>query len=97
MADSLAALRCALADNYTVPDGRGRGGMDSVYLADDTKRDRRVAIKTLKPGPAVPGGERFPRHLKIAARLEHPHTLDLYDSGEVDGLPHYVMRSIARM
>jgi TolB-like protein/Tfp pilus assembly protein PilF len=66
--------------------------MAVVYLAQDLKHDRRVAIKVLKPElvPAL-GAERFLREIQIAARLAHPNILPLHDSGEADGLLYYVM------
>ncbi len=92
MADPLDRLKTALADRYAVQRELGSGGMATVYLAEDTKLERKVAIKVLKPElAAVLGGERFLREVKITARLEHPHILGLYDSGEADGFLYYVM------
>lgn len=66
--------------------------MATVYLAKDLKHDREVAIKVLLPElSASIGGERFEREIKMAAKLQHPHILALYDSGEASGLLFYVM------
>ena len=92
MPDLLARLRAALADRYTIERELGRGGMATVYLAEDLKHHRKVAVKVLKPQvAAVLGPERFLREIEIAAALTHPHILPLYDSGEADGLLYYVM------
>ncbi len=92
MADLLARLHAALADRYTIERELGRGGMATVYLAQDRKHHRPVAIKVLKPELAVAlGPERFLREIEIAARLNHPHILALHDSGEADGFLYYVM------
>ena len=91
-ATQAAKLRAALADRYRIVRELGRGGMASVYLADDLKHHRQVAIKVLRPGvAALIGAERFLREVEIAARLNHPHILALYDSGEADGFLFYVM------
>src|SRR5438105_2565015 len=85
-------LRAALADRYTIERELGRGGIATVYLAEDLKHHRKVAVKVLKPQlAAVLGPERFLREIEIAAALTHPHILPLYDSGEADGLLFYVM------
>ena len=66
--------------------------MAHVFLAHDRKLDRPVALKVLRPDlAAVLGGERFLREITLAAKLEHPHILGIYDSGEADGVLHYVM------
>jgi len=92
MADLLERLREALADRYAVESEIGRGGMATVFLAEDLRHDRRVAIKVLHPELAAGvGPDRFLREIKIAARLDHPHILALHDSGEADGLLYYVM------
>jgi predicted Ser/Thr protein kinase len=90
--DLQARLQESLADRYHLGRELGRGGMAVVYLADDLKHSRQVAIKVLKPElvPAL-GTERFLREIQIAARLAHPNILPLYDSGEADGLLYYVM------
>jgi serine/threonine-protein kinase len=75
-------LAAALADRYTLQRELGRGGMATVYLAEDLKHHRPVALKVLKPElAAVLGPERFLREIEIAANLHHPHILPLYDSG----------------
>jgi eukaryotic-like serine/threonine-protein kinase len=82
----------ALAGRYRVERELGRGGMAVVYLADDPKHHRQVAVKVLEPELAAAiGGERFLREIQIAAQLNHPHILPLHDSGEADGLLYYVM------
>src|SRR5437762_4418300 len=92
MADVLRALRPALADRYLIKRELGRGGMATVYLAQDLKHHRQVAIKVLKPEVAgALGPERFLREIEIAAGLTHPHILPLDDSGEADGFVYYVM------
>ena len=85
-------LRNALSDSYTVDRELGRGGMATVYLAQDLKHDRVVALKVLHPELAASlGPDRFLREIKLAARLNHPHILPLFDSGEASGFLYYVM------
>ncbi len=92
MTDPLARLAAALADHYRIERELGAGGMATVYLAEDLKHDRKVAIKVLREDlSASLGKERFLREIKVAAGLQHPHVLPLYDSGEADGLLFYVM------
>jgi len=92
MPDNLTRLQTALADRYAVECEIGAGGMATVYLAEDLKHRRKVAIKVLKPEIAAAlGGIRFLREIEIAASLQHPHVLPLYDSGEADGMLYYVM------
>jgi len=80
----LEQLAAALADRYRVERELGHGGMAVVFLAEDLKHRRRVAIKLLKPElSALLGSERFLREIEIAAALQHPHILPLYDSGQV--------------
>jgi serine/threonine-protein kinase len=88
----LEQLRSALANRYTVERELGRGGMASVFLAEDLKHKRLVAIKVLTPdiGRLV-GSDRFLREIEIAARLTHPHILPVFDSGDAGGLLYYVM------
>jgi serine/threonine-protein kinase len=75
----------AIADRYLIEREIASGGMATVYLADDLKHGRQVALKVLKPAIAsVLGAERFHREIRIAASLNHPHILPLYDSGEID-------------
>src|SRR4051812_29806731 len=81
-----------LLDHYVLAREIGRGGMATVYLAHDRKHDRQVAVKVLKPElSAAIGAERFAREIKLVARLQHPHVLPLYDSGESDGAMFFVM------
>ncbi len=89
MTDTLAA---ALGSSYRVEHELGQGGMATVYLAQDLKHDRKVAVKVLRPElAAVIGAARFLREIKTIATLQHPHILGLIDSGEVDGTAYYVM------
>jgi eukaryotic-like serine/threonine-protein kinase len=91
-ADVPAELQVAVADRYTLRHVLGRGGMATVYLADDKKHHRAVALKVLLPGlAAFLGVERFLKEIQIAARLTHPHILALHDSGEAGGFLYYVM------
>jgi len=88
MSDALAILQTALAGRYAVERELGAGGMAHVYLAEDLKHRRQVAIKVLRPEiAAVLGGERFLREIEIAASLQHPHILPLYDSGAAPSGP----------
>ena len=92
MSDVFETLRVALTERYAVERELGQGGMATVYLAEDLKHHRPVAIKVLHPElSAALGGGRFLREIEIAARLQHPHILPLYDSGQADGLLFYVM------
>lgn len=85
-------LRSALADRYTIEGEIGSGGMATVYLAQDLKHDRKVAVKVLKPElAAVVGTERFLAEIRTTANLSHPHILPLHDSGEAGGFLFYVM------
>jgi Tol biopolymer transport system component len=92
MTDALTRLAAALADRYTIERELGEGGMATVYLAEDLKHDRKVALKVLKPElAAVIGAERFVVEIKTTAALQHPHILPLFDSGTADGFLYYVM------
>ena len=92
MNETASRLAAALADRYTIERELGQGGMATVYLAQDLKHDRRVAIKVLRPElAAVLGAERFVQEIKTTAALSHPHILPLFDSGEADGFLYYVM------
>ncbi len=85
-------LAAALADRYRLERELGQGGMATVYLAEDLKHRRWVAIKVLRPElAAVIGAERFLREIHTIAALQHPHILGLIDSGEVQGTAYYVM------
>ena len=92
MPDLLERLKSALADRYAVEREIGRGGMATVFLAEDLKHHRQVAIKVLHPElAAAVGGQRFLQEIQTVASLNHPHILMLIDSGEADGLLYYVM------
>jgi serine/threonine protein kinase/Flp pilus assembly protein TadD len=88
----LQRLRDSLSQSYSIDRELGKGGMATVYLAQDVKHDRVVALKVLHPDLAASlGPDRFLREIKLAARLNHPHILPLFDSGEADGFLFYVM------
>ena len=90
--DQLEQLGAALAGRYTVERELGHGGMATVYLADDLRHHRKVALKVLRPElGSMLGPERFSREIRMAAGLAHPHILPLHDSGEAAGLLFYVM------
>ncbi len=92
MTDQLDRLKAALADRYTIERELGAGGMATVYLAEDLKHKRKVAVKVLRPElAAVLGAERFVQEITTTANLQHPHILPLFDSGEADGFLYYVM------
>src|SRR6266704_6319587 len=85
-------VSAALADRYAIDRVLGRGGMATVYVAEDLRHTRQVAIKVLRPDVAAAiGAERFLREITIAARLTHPHVLPLLDSGQAAGALYYVM------
>ena len=85
-------LNSALEGRYTVEREIGEGGMATVFLADDLKHERKVALKVLKPElAAVVGAERFLSEIKVTANLQHPNILPLFDSGEADSFLFYVM------
>jgi len=90
--DTFSVLGAALADRYELVKEAGRGGMATVYLARDLKHDRDVAIKVLHRdlGASI-GPDRFLREIKVAANLQHPNILPLFDSGQAAGLLYYVM------
>src|SRR5262245_46694840 len=88
----LTQLAATRGDRYRICRALGHGGMAVVFLAEDLKHHRRVAIKALRPElSALLGSERFLREIEIAATLQHPHILPLFDSGQVNGLLYYVM------
>ncbi len=92
MSDPITRLNAALEGRYAVERELGEGGMATVYLADDLKHERKVALKVLKPElTAVVGAERFLAEIKTTANLQHPHIVPLFDSGEADGFLFYVM------
>ncbi|HEY9014062.1 MAG TPA: serine/threonine-protein kinase, partial [Gemmatimonadales bacterium] len=85
-------LQAALLTRYTIERELGRGGMATVFLAQDLRHDRKVALKVLRPElAAIIGAERFLREIRTTANLQHPHILPLHDSGEADGFLYYVM------
>ena len=89
---SIQQLRDAVSQSYSIDRELGRGGMATVFLAQDVKHDRVVALKVLHPDLAASlGPDRFLREIKTVARLNHPHILPLFDSGEANGLLFYVM------
>jgi hypothetical protein len=90
--DPITRLNAALVGRYRIESELGEGGMATVYLADDLKHERKVALKVLKPElAAVVGAERFLAEIKTTANLQHPHILPLHDSGEADSFLYYVM------
>ncbi len=92
MTDAIVRLTSALADRYRLERELGQGGMATVYLAEDLKHHRKVALKVLRPElAATMGPDRFAREIEVAARLVHPHILGLLDSGDIDGFFYYVM------
>jgi eukaryotic-like serine/threonine-protein kinase len=85
-------LSTALSDRYRIERELGAGGMATVYLAEDVKHRRKVALKVLHPElAAVLGAERFLHEIQVTAKLQHPHILGLFDSGAADGFLYYVM------
>jgi len=85
-------LKAALADRYAIEREIGSGGMATVYLANDLKHERKVALKVLRSDLAASlGAERFLQEVRVTANLTHPHILPLHDSGEADGFLFYVM------
>ena len=92
MADQFERLKVALAGRYQLERELGAGGMATVYLAEDPKHHRKVAVKVLRAELAgALGPDRFNREIEIAAQLQHPHIVPVYDSGEADGFLYYVM------
>ena len=92
MTEGMTRLAAALADRYRLERELGQGGMATVYLAQDLKHERKVALKVLRPElAAIIGAERFLAEIKTTANLQHPHILALFDSGTVDGTVFYVM------
>src|SRR5918993_2479857 len=85
-------LQTALAKSYTLERELGRGGMATVFLAQDLRHERPVALKVLHPELAhALGPERFQREIKLVARLQHPHILSVHDSGETAGQLWFTM------
>ncbi|MBI4419416.1 MAG: serine/threonine protein kinase [Gemmatimonadetes bacterium] len=92
MDDSLQRLSVALAARYRIEGVLGAGGMATVYLAEDLKHHRKVALKVLRPDlSAALGSERFLKEIEVTAGLQHHNILPLYDSGEADSFLYYVM------
>ncbi len=92
MTSQIDRLKTALADRYAIEREIGSGGMATVYLAEDQRHHRKVAVKVLREDLAQAlGAERFLREIEIAAQLQHPHILPLHDSGSDDGILWYVM------
>ncbi len=92
MPDTFDRLKTALADRYAIQEEIGAGGMATVYLAEDVKHHRKVAVKVLRPELAATlGAERFLREIEVVAQLNHPHILALHDSGDAGGFLYYVM------
>jgi serine/threonine-protein kinase len=92
MTDMIPRLNAALSGRYSIERQLGEGGMATVYLAEDLKHHRKVALKVLKPElSAIVGAERFLAEIRTTASLQHPHILPLFDSGEADNLLFYVM------
>ena len=90
--DTVSRLNAALEGRYRIEREIGEGGIATVYLADDLRHERKVALKVLKPElAAVVGAERFLAEIKTTANLQHPHILPLHDSGEADGFLFHVM------
>ncbi len=93
--DPITRLNSALEGRYRVERELGEGGMATVYLAEDLRHEREVALKVLKPElAAVVGVERFLAEIKTTANLQHPHILPLHDSGEAVGFLYFVMPHI---
>ncbi len=90
--DLRARLDSALGERYRIERELDRGGMAIVYVGEDLRHGRKVAVKILQPIVAeTVGTERFLREVEVVAGLEHPHVLTLIDSVDADGLPYYVM------
>jgi TolB-like protein/tRNA A-37 threonylcarbamoyl transferase component Bud32 len=88
----VSRVRKALANHYRIEHVLGEGGMATVYLAEDLKHHRKVAVKVMRPELVETlGSERFLREIEIAAKLSHPNILPVYDSGAIDGVLFYVM------
>ncbi len=85
MTDTVASLQKAVEGKFAIEREIGRGGMALVFLARDTRHDRRVALEVLRPELAASiGAERFLREIQIEASLQHPHILPLYDYGRAE-------------
>src|SRR6266508_6548585 len=92
MPDPTARVSAALAERYQLEGELGQGGMATIYLAQDIRHHRKVAVKVLRPElVAVIGAERFLAEIRTTANLQHPHILPLHDSGEAGAFLFYVM------
>jgi len=92
MSEDTSRLSAALADRYRIQGRLGEGGMATVYLAEDLKHKRKVALKVLRPElAAVLGAERFVQEITTTASLQHQNILPLFDSGQTGGFLYYVM------
>jgi serine/threonine-protein kinase len=92
MSELVERLRQLVGDRYRIEGELGHGGMAVVYLAEDLRHQRKVALKVLRPElSAILGAERFLQEIRIVAHLQHPHVLPLFESGNADGLIFYVM------
>ena len=92
MSDPFDSLKPALQDRYAIEREIGRGGMATVFLAEDVRHSRKVAVKVLKPELAESvGADRFLQEIRTTANLRHPHIVPLYDSGQAAGYLYYVM------
>src|SRR6476660_10350143 len=90
--EQLERVRSALGHRYQIKRELGRGGMSTVYLAEEARHARHLALKVLLPQLAATiGADRFLREIKTTAGLTHPHILPLFDSGEAGGFLYYVM------
>jgi eukaryotic-like serine/threonine-protein kinase len=90
--DLKSTLHDTLSDAYTIERELGGGGMSRVFLAEDLALGRRVVVKVLDPELAAGvNAERFKREIQLTARLQHPHIVPILNTGEVDGLPYYMM------
>ena len=88
---TIETLNAALSDRYAIERELGQGGMSTVYLAEDLRHHRKVALKVLRPEIGRVLGDRFQREIETTAQLTHPHILPLLDSGDADGTLFYVM------
>lgn len=89
-----AALTGLVGDRYRIERELGRGGMATVFLAEDLRHRRRVAFKVLRPElAAAVGADRFLREIETTAGLQHPHILPLFDSGKADGFLFFAVRA----
>src|SRR5688572_17049791 len=92
MATPFERLSATLEGRYRIERELGQGGMATVYLAQDLRHHRKVAVKVLRPElAAAVGAERFLTEIRTTANLQHPHIIPLFDSGADDGILYYVM------